>query len=162
MKKQILEPDRPQNGESRLAKPKPHYIESRLIAKPKPHYIENRLARQNPASNQSRPMRPKPAMQPRVMSNIKIQQKPDAGTIQKKPMPPKQKLDFNNEASVQIKLEVAKRKLLERYQAAENAKKQRTIQVVELHDLPKKSFEQRNNQHMKTGISNKNMPKLCR
>ncbi|XP_073269168.1 probable mediator of RNA polymerase II transcription subunit 26b [Primulina huaijiensis] len=161
LKKQILEPNKLQNGKSQLAKPKPHYIESRL-AKPKPHYIENGLARQNPPTNQSMPMRPKPAMQPRVKSNINIQQKPDIGTIQKKPMPPKQKLDFNNEASLQMKLEVAKRKLQECYQAAENAKKQRTIQVVELHDLPKRSFAQRNNQHMKTGLSNKNCSKLRR
>ncbi|XP_073153553.1 probable mediator of RNA polymerase II transcription subunit 26b [Henckelia pumila] len=143
LKKQMLEPNRPQNGECRLAKPKPHCIETRLDGR-------------NPPSNQSRPMKPNPALQPRVESDIKIQQKPDTGTIQKKPMPPKQKLDFNNEASVQMKLEVEKRKLQECYQAVENAKKRRTIQVVELHDLPKKSFAPRNNQHMKAGLSNKN------
>ncbi|XP_073157427.1 probable mediator of RNA polymerase II transcription subunit 26b [Henckelia pumila] len=142
LKKQMLEPNRPQNGECRLAKPKLHCIETRLDGR-------------NPQSNQSRPMKPNPALQPRVESNIKIQQKPDTGTIQKKPMSPKQKLDFNNEASVQMKLEVAKRKLQECYQAVENAKKRRTIQVVELHDLPKKSFAPRNNQHMKAGLSNK-------
>ncbi|XP_073158061.1 probable mediator of RNA polymerase II transcription subunit 26b [Henckelia pumila] len=143
LKKQMLEPNRPQNGECPLAKPKPHCTESRLDGR-------------KPPSNQSRPMKPKPALQPRVESNIKIQQKSDTGTIQKKPMPPKQKLDFNNEALVQMKLEVAKRKLQECYQAVENAKKRRTIQVVELHDLPKKSFAPRNNQHMKAGLSNKN------
>ncbi|XP_074557736.1 putative mediator of RNA polymerase II transcription subunit 26b [Curcuma longa] len=40
---------------------------------------------------------------------------------------------------VQAKLEAAKRKLNEGYQQAENAKKQRTIQVMELHDLPKQA-----------------------
>ncbi|KAL0383421.1 UNVERIFIED_CONTAM: putative mediator of RNA polymerase II transcription subunitb [Sesamum calycinum] len=45
------------------------------------------------------------------------------------------KSNGNNEASVRMKLEAAKRKLQERYQEAENAKKQRTIQVVELRDL---------------------------
>ncbi|KZV47566.1 putative mediator of RNA polymerase II transcription subunit 26b-like [Dorcoceras hygrometricum] len=147
LKKQTLKPNRPQNGECRPVKPKSQYTETRL-------------AKQNPPSNQSGSMRPKPAKPLIMKSAIEIQQRPDTGTIQKKPMPPKQKLDFNNEASVQVKLAVAKRKLQERYQAAENAKKQRTIRVVELHDLPKKRFAQRNNQHMKSGASNKSRPKL--
>ncbi|KAG0487978.1 hypothetical protein HPP92_006789 [Vanilla planifolia] len=43
------------------------------------------------------------------------------------------------------KIELAKRKLHERYQQAENAKKQRTIQVMELHDLPKQTQTLRQN-----------------
>ncbi|GJN14417.1 hypothetical protein PR202_gb01240 [Eleusine coracana subsp. coracana] len=35
------------------------------------------------------------------------------------------------------RLEAAKRRLQERYQEAENAKRQRTIQVMELGDIPK-------------------------
>ncbi|KVI03400.1 Transcription elongation factor, TFIIS/CRSP70, N-terminal, sub-type [Cynara cardunculus var. scolymus] len=42
------------------------------------------------------------------------------------------------------------RKLQERYQQAENAKRQRTIQVMELHDLPKQGMPLKN-QHMRPG-----------
>ncbi|KAK9065694.1 hypothetical protein SSX86_015095 [Deinandra increscens subsp. villosa] len=52
--------------------------------------------------------------------------------------PPQQtKQRETGEAMTQDKFEATKRKLQERYQQAENAKKQRTIQVMELHDLPK-------------------------
>ncbi|PKA67151.1 putative mediator of RNA polymerase II transcription subunit 26b [Apostasia shenzhenica] len=53
------------------------------------------------------------------------------------------------EASVRAKLEIAKRKLQEGYQLAENAKKQRTIQVMELHDLPKQPHAYRPTSGMK-------------
>ncbi|KAL3637115.1 hypothetical protein CASFOL_019414 [Castilleja foliolosa] len=98
-----------------------------------------------PSNYESGPGRPIPAVKP------KVQQNPDKATVPKKPMPPRQeKLNFNNESSDRIKLEAAKRKLQERYQEAENAKKQRTVQVVELRDLPKQGFVQRN-QHMRPG-----------
>ncbi|KAI3444300.1 hypothetical protein Pfo_000965 [Paulownia fortunei] len=116
---------------------------------------ESGPGRPKPPSSESGPGRPKPAVKPKVNNEIKVQQKSDKGTIQKKPMPPQQeKLNSNNEASVRVKLEAAKRKLQERYQEAENAKKQRTIQVVELHDLPKQSHGQRN-QHMRPGNHNR-------
>ncbi|KAL5231573.1 hypothetical protein ABZP36_030349 [Zizania latifolia] len=41
------------------------------------------------------------------------------------------------------RLEAAKRRLQERYQEAENAKKQRTIQVMELGDIPKPKHQNR-------------------
>ena len=47
------------------------------------------------------------------------------------------KSKYSEKALVRTKLEAAKRKLHEGYQQAENAKKQRTIQVIELHDIPK-------------------------
>ncbi|CAL9100080.1 unnamed protein product [Musa acuminata var. zebrina] len=50
---------------------------------------------------------------------------------------PQDKTKCSEESSIREKLELAKRKLHEGYQQAENAKKQRTIQVMELHDLPK-------------------------
>ncbi|WOK95949.1 putative mediator of RNA polymerase II transcription subunit 26b [Canna indica] len=50
-----------------------------------------------------------------------------------------QKTKNSEEALIRARLEVAKRKLQEGYQQAENAKKQRTIQVMELHDLPKQA-----------------------
>ncbi|KAL0359646.1 UNVERIFIED_CONTAM: putative mediator of RNA polymerase II transcription subunitb [Sesamum angustifolium] len=111
--------------------------------------------RPKPPSSESGPSRPKPAVRPKPNNEIKPQQKSDRGTIQKKPMPQQEKSNGNNEASVRMKLEAAKRKLQERYQEAENAKKQRTIQVVELRDLPKQSLVQRN-QHMRPGNHNRN------
>ncbi|KAI4330551.1 hypothetical protein MLD38_028830 [Melastoma candidum] len=50
----------------------------------------------------------------------------------------------DKEAVAQMKLEATKRKLQERYQQAENAKKQRTVQVMDLHDLPKQGANRRN------------------
>lgn len=61
-----------------------------------------------------------------------IQRKPSSATLQ-------DKSKYSEEVSDKAKLEAAKRKLHERYQEAENAKKQRTIQVMELHDIPKQA-----------------------
>lgn len=59
------------------------------------------------------------------------------------------------EATTQDKFEATKRKLQERYQQAEKAKKQRTIQVMELHDLPKPKqqlgFPARNQHNVRPG-----------
>ncbi|CAL9198571.1 probable mediator of RNA polymerase II transcription subunit 26b [Musa acuminata AAA Group] len=49
------------------------------------------------------------------------------------------KSKYSEEASVQAKLEVSKRKLHEGYQQADNAKRQRTIQVMELQDIPRQA-----------------------
>ncbi|CAA0832866.1 Probable mediator of RNA polymerase II transcription subunit 26b [Striga hermonthica] len=95
--------------------------------------------RPRPPNNDNGVMKPKPVMQMKV----KNEKKSDQVTILKKPVPNQQEeLKCNNEDFVRTKLEAAKRKLQERYQEAENAKKQRTIQVVELHDLPKRSLAQ--------------------
>ncbi|KAK1280029.1 putative mediator of RNA polymerase II transcription subunit 26b [Acorus gramineus] len=59
------------------------------------------------------------------------------------------------------KLEIAKRKLHEGYQLAENAKKQRTIQVMELRDLPKQGLPQRHT-HVKPGMQNRYKPNVRR
>ncbi|KAL2556075.1 putative mediator of RNA polymerase II transcription subunit 26b [Forsythia ovata] len=107
-----------------------------------------------PPSSETGPGRPRPALQDKVKNEIKVQQKPEKSTIPKKPMPAQQDLRGNDEALVRVKLEAAKRKLHERYQEAENAKKQRTVQVVEFHDLPKQSLAQRN-QHMRPGNHNR-------
>ncbi|PKA66847.1 putative mediator of RNA polymerase II transcription subunit 26b [Apostasia shenzhenica] len=47
-----------------------------------------------------------------------------------------EKSKLSDELSIQAKLELSKRKLREGYQLAENAKRKRRIQLVELHDLP--------------------------
>ncbi|KAH6820794.1 hypothetical protein C2S53_018912 [Perilla frutescens var. hirtella] len=87
--------------------------------------------------------------QPNSNNVVKVQQ--NGTLIQKKSLPQQQqeadKLNRVNEAvSEQTRLEAAKRKLHQRYQEAENAKKRRMIQVVELRDLPKQSLAHRNPQ----------------
>ncbi|XP_042003073.1 probable mediator of RNA polymerase II transcription subunit 26b isoform X2 [Salvia splendens] len=111
--------------------------------------------RPKPPSTESALGRFKPSPKPKVeYETIKAKQKSENRPIQRKPMPPQQeKVNLKNEASVRMKLEAAKRKLQERYQEAENAKKQRTIQVVELQDLPKQS--QQRNPHMRAGNHNR-------
>ncbi|KAL0316740.1 UNVERIFIED_CONTAM: putative mediator of RNA polymerase II transcription subunitb [Sesamum radiatum] len=95
-----------------------------------------------PPNDESPTRRPKPAVQPKANNETRIQQK---GTMSKKPAPHQQEnVNCNDEASVKIKLEASKRKLHERYQEVEKAKKQRTIQVVELHNLPKQTAAHRN------------------
>ncbi|KAJ6797589.1 Uncharacterized protein M6B38_217990 [Iris pallida] len=64
--------------------------------------------------------------------------------IQKNTNAPQEKKN-SEDVSVLAKLEVSKRKLQERYQEAENAKRQRTTQVMELHDLPKQGHLHNNN-----------------
>ncbi|WCJ33300.1 Transcription elongation factor (TFIIS) family protein [Euphorbia peplus] len=65
--------------------------------------------------------------------------------------------DCSDEVAVQMKLEATKRKLQERYQQAENAKRQRTIQVMELQDLPKQGSGPKNLQ-MRPGNHNRHRP----
>ncbi|CAA3031084.1 probable mediator of RNA polymerase II transcription subunit 26b [Olea europaea subsp. europaea] len=107
-----------------------------------------------PPSSGAGPQMPRQTLQNKVKNDTKDQQKPVKGMIQKKPAPPQQDLRGNNEASMQVKLEAAKRKLHERYQEAKNAKKQRTVQVVEFCDLPKQSLAQ-SNQNMRPGNHNR-------
>ncbi|XP_076958187.1 putative mediator of RNA polymerase II transcription subunit 26b [Bidens hawaiensis] len=72
-------------------------------------------------------------------------------TLSKSPVTPQQrKLISSGGESDQEKLEVTKRKLQERYQEAEKAKRQRTIQVMELQDLPKQDVAQKH-QNMRPG-----------
>ncbi|KAJ7976568.1 Transcription elongation factor [Quillaja saponaria] len=91
-----------------------------------------------------------------VAKDSKIQQqKADRSAIQRRlPTGQQDKLKCSDEAAVQVKLEATKRKLQERYQQAENAKKQRTIQVMELHDLPKQGMGHRH-PHVKPGNHNR-------
>ncbi|XP_057547624.1 probable mediator of RNA polymerase II transcription subunit 26b [Amaranthus tricolor] len=63
---------------------------------------------------------------------------------QRRPPPQHEKAQSSSEIAVQEKLEATKRKLQERYQHAENAKRQRTIQVMEIHDLPKQGLSKPN------------------
>ncbi|KAL0555099.1 hypothetical protein IC582_009032 [Cucumis melo] len=82
----------------------------------------------------------------------KFQRKLEKPTIPKRNQ--QDNFKCSDEVAVQVKLEATKRKLQESYQQAENAKKQRTIQVMELHDLPKQGIGHRN-PHLKSGGFNR-------
>ncbi|XP_074589160.1 putative mediator of RNA polymerase II transcription subunit 26b [Curcuma longa] len=71
----------------------------------------------------------------KLVTDSKLKQIEDNSTLR---VAPQDKTKNSEDAQIQAKLEAAKRKLHEGYQQAQNAKKQRTIQVMELHDLPKK------------------------
>ncbi|CAA0837405.1 Probable mediator of RNA polymerase II transcription subunit 26b [Striga hermonthica] len=107
--------------------------------------------------------RNKPNVDKTYVRMPKIEQCRNRETVLKKPSQaqalPKPSRPLGSQrgpVSVHMKLEVAKRKLQERYQEAENAKKQRTIQVVELRDLPKQSVVQRNPQMRPGNHNNRN------
>ncbi|XP_031473173.1 probable mediator of RNA polymerase II transcription subunit 26b [Nymphaea colorata] len=105
-------------------------------------------------SNNSAPGRPpKPSTDIKLVTKPILQQRPSSvqatatATVS-------DKSKCSDDMSVRVKLEATKRKLQEGYQQAENAKKQRTIQVMELHDLPKQGLVQRH-PHMKPGFHNR-------
>ncbi|CAA6661965.1 unnamed protein product [Spirodela intermedia] len=74
-----------------------------------------------------------------VTGDGRSRQRQEPAAMQKKPAAGPDKSTIPEDSSVRAKLEAAKRKLHERYQQAENAKKQRTIQVMELQDIPNQS-----------------------
>ncbi|XP_027330855.1 probable mediator of RNA polymerase II transcription subunit 26b [Abrus precatorius] len=95
---------------------------------------------------------PNSTIQKKVNTEAKMQQNTVKSAVPKKPPHVRQldKLKCSDDAAVQVKLEATKRKLQERYQQAENAKRQRTVQVMELHDLPRQGTGHRN-PHAKPG-----------
>ncbi|KAG2683646.1 hypothetical protein I3843_10G042200 [Carya illinoinensis] len=98
---------------------------------------------------------PKISTEQMVSDETKSKQKSDKVAIHKRPVTGQQnKFKCSDEVADQVKLEATKRKLQERYQQAENAKRQRTIQVMELHDLPKQGLGHRN-PHVKPGNQNR-------
>lgn len=119
----------------------------------RPYTDESEPGRPKPLNSNTAPVRSKPFLKPKVNNEMMVQQKSENRIIQKKPMPPQNEQNCKNEASIGMKLEAAKRKLQERYQEAENAKKQRTIQVVDFQDLPKNSYGNRN--QMRPGHHNR-------
>ncbi|TYI58546.1 hypothetical protein E1A91_D11G366700v1 [Gossypium mustelinum] len=98
---------------------------------------------------------PKHNIEPKASNESNSLQKPDKIAVPKKPLRSQQdKLKPSDEDAVQEKLEATKRKLQERYQQVENAKRKRTIQVMELHDLPKQGSGHKN-PHFKHGNHNR-------
>lgn len=71
-----------------------------------------------------------------------------AKKVQKKPLmaPVENTMKSSDDNCVRTKIEVAKRRIQERYLEADNAKKQRTIRVLEFEDLPKRGLIRRPSQ----------------
>ncbi|KAK4743693.1 hypothetical protein SAY87_010005 [Trapa incisa] len=95
---------------------------------------------------------PKPVRQVELISELKVYKelnlqpkKPNAAPIQKRQLANQQnEMRPSDESAVQMKLEATKRKLQESYQQVEKAKKQRTVQVMDFHDLPKQKAAPKN------------------
>jgi hypothetical protein len=128
-----------------------------------PHEVNNAITKENksqqwrrqdggdavkpnkPLNSESGPGRPPRVAVEQKANESKLQQKPDRGFNQRKlPTGQEDKPKCSDEVSVQRKLEATKRKLQESYQQAENAKKQRKVQVMELHDIPKQRTANKN------------------
>lgn len=127
----------------------------------KPHGALNKQSN-NPSSYESGPGRPVKAAQQRPFGDMKPKQTREHVAIERKPMASQTdksrpgarpsagaKLElakpkvYDDGLDNNRKLEAAKRRLQERYQEAENAKRQRTIQVMELGDIPKPKNQNR-------------------
>ncbi|BAT85099.1 hypothetical protein LR48_Vigan10g023300 [Vigna angularis] len=110
-----------------------------------------------PVSSDSGPGRPLPSNNMQRKSNVepKMQQKIENNSIPRRhPIGHLDKPMHSDDAAVQAKLEATKRRLQESYQQAEKAKRQRTIQVMEINDLPK--HVNYRNPNAKPGFHNRN------
>ncbi|XP_023539160.1 probable mediator of RNA polymerase II transcription subunit 26b [Cucurbita pepo subsp. pepo] len=128
--------------------------EVNVVAKDNKSQMKEQVVKPNkPPSNAnsglSRPQKPSSVQKD---NHEKLQRKVEKPTIPKRSL--QDKFKCSDEVAVQVKLEATKRKLQESYQQAENAKKQRTIQVMELHDIPKQGMGHRN-VHLKSGGHNR-------
>ncbi|XP_057461901.1 probable mediator of RNA polymerase II transcription subunit 26b [Actinidia eriantha] len=107
-----------------------------------------------PSNTESGLVRPaKVNVEQKVNNERKFQEKSEKATVQRKLVPVQQ--DKSKCLDDAARLEAAKRKLHERYQQAENAKRQRTIQVMELHDLPKQGPGDHRNANTRLGNHNR-------
>ncbi|KAL6988059.1 hypothetical protein U1Q18_013806 [Sarracenia purpurea var. burkii] len=88
---------------------------------------------------------PKLDLEKKLVDERKVNQNSDMNIIQKRPSASRhEKFKFSEEVSVEDKIEAARKKLHEGYQQAENAKKRRTIQFVDVHELPKQGLPKKN------------------
>ncbi|KAI7739304.1 hypothetical protein M8C21_026639 [Ambrosia artemisiifolia] len=141
----------PQKNENRNNRKPP--VEKQNVTKWKPHKPLNRPS-VVPKPTVVKPCKPPvvdstPGRRTKPNMDQKLQN-PENRTFAKRPVTPQQRkpMSFGGETD-QDKLEATKRKLQERYQQAEKAKRQRTIQVMELHDLPKQDGQK--HQHSRPG-----------
>ncbi|KAE8728923.1 putative helicase [Hibiscus syriacus] len=85
---------------------------------------------------------PKHNIEQKAYNESKSAQKPDKMFVPKKPLHDQQ--DKLKTLDEERKLEATKRKLQERYKQVENAKRKRTIQLMELRDIPKQGSGHKN------------------
>ncbi|KAJ4838573.1 hypothetical protein Tsubulata_018222 [Turnera subulata] len=100
-----------------------------------------------PSTANSGPRRPQEQSYEQKKNDSKLQQKMQKITTLRKPL-------ISQETCSETKYEATKRKLHESYQQHEIAKRQRTVQMMELHDLPKPASVCRN-PHMRPGNHNR-------
>ncbi|XP_049401092.1 probable mediator of RNA polymerase II transcription subunit 26b [Solanum stenotomum] len=92
-----------------------------------------------PGGNSGRGRTTKPTLEQKLNNDheMKLKEKSDQRKIQTRPVSTQQnKLKCPDEDAEHLKLEATKRKLHECYQEVENAKRQRTVQVMKLKDKP--------------------------
>lgn len=120
---------------------------------------ETVIKQTKPSDSDLRSRKPlKGGFEQKANNEVRLQQKLDPPSMQKKPVHGEPAKPKPTENQLDQKLENAKRKLHQGYQQAENAKKQRTIQVMDLQDIPKQSLGNNNNKHSQTrpGSHNRN------
>ncbi|XP_077218628.1 putative mediator of RNA polymerase II transcription subunit 26b [Tasmannia lanceolata] len=117
---------------------------------------KNQLRKQEDSNKQTKASNPDwgPGRPPKLSSEHKANKDTIVPIQNIPPSSIQDKSKNSDELSVRVKLEAAKRKLQEGYQQAENAKKQRTIQVMDLCDIPKQGLGQKNF-HAKPGTHNR-------
>ncbi|KAE8725180.1 hypothetical protein F3Y22_tig00009009pilonHSYRG00200 [Hibiscus syriacus] len=118
----------------------------------KPSEENRNFSRQKPqASDVGSGRPPKHAIEQKA-NDVNLVQKPGRMAVPKKPLCNQQ--DKIKALDEEQKLEATKRKLQERYEQVENAKRKRTIQVMEFQDLPKQGSGHKN-PYLKHGNHNR-------
>ncbi|KAL8172203.1 hypothetical protein V2J09_024007 [Rumex salicifolius] len=105
-----------------------------------------------PVSGPGGPIKPNVEQRPAQKLQNKLDHEP---YVPRKPTIQSERTRSPIDDSVQEKMEATKRRLQESYQEAENAKRQRTIQVMELQDLPKQGLGQRKPQNKLGNVNNR-------
>ncbi|KAI9115292.1 hypothetical protein K1719_013611 [Acacia pycnantha] len=119
---------------------------------PSPPVDEVAMTSKPVCTDSSSGRQPKSSFPQKSNTGPKMQQKQVKYVIRRRPLVAQQdcqKFKCSDDVSVQAKLEATKRKLHDSYQQAANAKKQRAIRVMELHDLPKQGNIGPRNPHSK-------------
>ncbi|KAJ0978959.1 hypothetical protein J5N97_014433 [Dioscorea zingiberensis] len=134
-----------EKGEPRIQEPACRQLKQweTVNGQVKPHSTMNKQWMNADADNSCTGTPMKQVYEHKPYGEVKSRQQVHPGVQRKPPTTVQDKSKFSEDASERAKLEAAKRKLHERYQEAENAKKQRTIQVMELHDIPKQANNHR-------------------
>ncbi|KAK8928619.1 putative mediator of RNA polymerase II transcription subunit 26b [Platanthera zijinensis] len=123
------------------------------VAPPKPQGTVSNFAK--PSIAASKPSRPplRPTYEQKSSDQVFAVQKMPSSI-------PVDKSKDDEEALLRAKLELAKRKLHEGYEQAENSKRQRTIQIVEFQEPPKQPNSQQGKPNSQQGKPNSQRGKL--